>query len=244
MSRLLVGPDLLRPGLVELDGPQVHYLRNVLRVRGGDRVTLFDGAGSEADARVCAVDRARIQLEVGVPKRSATMPRLVVSLVVGLSKGDKLDLVVEKATELGVGAILPALSERTVVRLEGERAERRRQRWLRIAEAAASQSRRADIPRIAPVRSLREQMGAAEGAARLLFWEGARGGEGLSGIGRPSEPSVALAVGPEGGFTSDEVQAASDLGYLPLSLGPRVLRAETAAIAAVALVQYAWGDLG
>lgn len=244
MSRLLVDPELLRPGLVELDGPQAHYLRNVLRVRSGTMVTLFDGAGFEAEARVCVIGRARIQLEVGTPKRAETMPRLVVSLVVGLSKGDKLDLVVEKATELGVGAILPALSERAVVRLEGERAERRRQRWLRIAEAAAAQSRRAEIPRIAPVRSLREQLGAAEGASRLLFWEGARGGEGLSGIARPSALSVAVAVGPEGGFTATEVQAATELGYLPLSLGPRVLRAETAAIAAVALVQYAWGDLG
>jgi 16S rRNA (uracil1498-N3)-methyltransferase len=180
------------------------------------------------------------------PRRDAGRPGADVRLLVALAKGEKMDLVVQKTTELGVAAILPFEAERSVVRLDAERGEERARRWRRIAEEAARQCGRADVPEVAVPATLARALAAVprSHALHLLLAPGA-------GAARPAGPAVAAAplghaivVGPEGGLSPGEVAACLAAGARVTSLGPRTLRAETAAIVAVALAQARHGDLG
>jgi 16S rRNA (uracil1498-N3)-methyltransferase len=244
MRRLLVDPQALREGALVVTGSQAHYLRDVLRLAPGDAVSLFDGQGYEAWARVVAVDRDGVRLAASAPAPSRALPALHLALVVALAKGERMDWVVEKATELGVAAILPAAAERSVVALSGERARARVARWQRVAEAAARQSGRADVPEIRAPAPWGNQIAAAPGVKRICFHTEAAPGEGREALAGPAPRSAAVAIGPEGGLVPAEVAMAREAGYSILSLGPRALRAETAAIVAVALVQHVWGDVG
>jgi 16S rRNA (uracil1498-N3)-methyltransferase len=244
VARLLVTPEELGAGSVVARGSSAHYLRDVLRLRAGDPVVLFDGAGREALATIVEVRRDEVDLWTLDPRVATTASPLRLALVVALAKKDKIDLVIEKATELGVGTILPAVCARSVLELKGERALARLGRWRRVAEAAARQCGRADVPRVEAVRPWAEQLAAAPGHRRLCFYEGGPVGSGRAALSGPPPSSAAVAVGPEGGLTPGEVEGARGLGYEVLSLGPRMLRAETAAIVAATLIQHAWGDLG
>jgi 16S rRNA (uracil1498-N3)-methyltransferase len=230
------------------EGPKVlrdeahHHVARVLRVRVGDEITLFDGAGREAEARVTRIWPAEVLVQVG-PVRQASRPPIAVTLVVALLKGEKMDWVVQKATELGVARIAPVASAHAVVKLEGERREGRRARWEKIAAEAARQSGRADVPEIAEVRDVGVALALAPGW-RVLFHEAERGTSLRKVLPADRPAEVTVAVGPEGGFSADEVAAARAAGYAVCGLGPRILRAETAALAAVALIGYALGDLG
>ncbi len=229
----MVGPTLV------VEGPDHHYLARVLRLTAGDRVTLFDGGGAEVEAEVSAVGRRSLALRLGERRAAATgagEPRLV--LLQGLPKGDRFDLVVEKATEIGVACIVPVLAARSVVRPAA-----RAQRWRRVAAAAARQSGRADVPAIDEPASFADALAdLPAGSLRLLVWEGAR--DARLGEAIAKAPVVALAVGPEGGWTADEVAAASEAGLRPVGLGWRTLRSETAALAALAIVAHRLGALG
>jgi 16S rRNA (uracil1498-N3)-methyltransferase len=244
VARVLVPPEALLAGPVVVRGSSAHYLRDVLRLRAGDPVILFDGAGREAQATIAEVRRDEVTLRALEPRVSSGSSPLRLALVVALAKKDKIDWVVEKATELGVGTILPAACARSVLELSGERAVERLGRWRRVAEAAARQCGRAHLPRVEAVRPWAEQLSAASGVRRLCFYEGGPIGSGRLALSVPPPPSAAVAVGPEGGLTSREVEQAQELGYQVVSLGPRTLRAETAAVVAVTVVQHAWGDLG
>jgi 16S rRNA (uracil1498-N3)-methyltransferase len=232
----------LGKGIIDLADREAHYIRDVLRMRRGEAITVFDGTGQEASAQIVEVARDSVRLHVEAP-RTVLRSGLEVTLVVGLSKGDKIDLVIEKATELGVRSILPATTSRAVVQLGEEKARARVSRWQRVAEAAARQSGRADVPEVGPVRSLAEQLALARADAALFFYEGGTAGTARAALARPPPRTAAVAVGPEGGFAGEEVDLARTHGYEVVSLGPRILRSETAAIAAVTLVQHAWGDL-
>jgi 16S rRNA (uracil1498-N3)-methyltransferase len=238
MKRLFV--PRLAEGPLALTGEDHHYLAHVLRATAGDEVVLFDGRGGEARARVGAVTAEAIALAVGEVRR-APPPRLELTLLVALLKGEKMDLVVQKTTELGVARIVPVLAERSVVRLDPGRAGARIARWDKIATEAARQSGRADAPGIA----LPEEAGAAFARAagfRVLFHE--RSDVPLRRVLPEAPPAqAAIAIGPEGGFTEAEIQAATAAGFVVCGLGPRILRAETAAIAALAIIAFSVGDL-
>jgi 16S rRNA (uracil1498-N3)-methyltransferase len=213
---------------LERDGQ--HYLRTVLRLALGDELVVFDGAGRQARARLAA-DR----LELAGPVEVAPPP-LPVTLVVALLKGEKMDLVVQKATELGATRIVPAASARSVVRLEPAREASRVERWRRIAVEAARQCGRADAPEVTPPAPLDQALAGSAAAARVLLHE--RAAAPLRSILPARTASVAVAVGPEGGFSPEEVEAAARAGWVIASFGDRVLRAETAAIAALAVVGH------
>jgi 16S rRNA (uracil1498-N3)-methyltransferase len=243
MARLFVPAERWGAAEVLLEGDEHHYVCRVLRMGEGDALTLFDGAGNELLCRLGRPGTRSVAAAV-VGRRAAGERRLDVTLLVGLPKGDRMDLVVQKATELGVGRIAPVLCDRSVARPRGARAETRRERWLKIAREAARQCGRADAPVVDALGSFSSALSALSAEAlKLLFWEGARGA-GLRGL-LPLEPPprVEIAIGPEGGFTGAEVEAARAHGFLLASLGPRVLRAETASIVALSLVGYALGDL-
>jgi 16S rRNA (uracil1498-N3)-methyltransferase len=237
MMRLYV-PRLVPGGLL-VAGADHHYLAHVLRVRPGDEVVVFDGRGGSARARVDAVTADAVSLAVGDIERTPA-PRVDLALLVALLKGEKMDLVVQKATELGAARIVPLRAERSVVKLEPSRAGARIARWQKIANEAARQCGRADAPAIAAPAAPAEAFAAASGF-RVAFHE--RAVTPLRRVLPEAPPErVAIAIGPEGGFTDAEIDSAAAAGFAVCGLGPRVLRAETAAIAALAAVAFSVGD--
>ena len=245
--RLFVAAERLQPPEpVVLVGAEHHYLTRVLRLRVGDAVVLLDGQGRQCPAKVVKVDGERVALHCESATQATTSgPELV--LLCGLLKGDKQDFVIQKATELGAHAVVPVSCQRSVPQLEKERADKRQQRWTRIALAAAQQCRRPDVPQVAGLTPFAEAIAPAEAASTLslLLYEGLA--PPLHTLLPPERnletpqawAEVRLLIGPEGGFTDAEVAAAVAAGFAPISLGPRVLRAETAVVAALAVLQYA-----
>jgi len=245
VTRIFVEPEKLNQEMVTLAGEDHRYLTRVLRLEVGDLVTLFDGLATEADGRITRIGPRAVELVVERVRKADTPDRPALTLIQSLAKGEKLDLVVQKATELGVTRIMPVTSQRSIPQLEAMRAIGRRARWQKIAREAARQCGRADVPTIEVVTPLQTALASvSKDALRLFLWEGARG----TGLGpvlpttRP--PEVLIAIGPEGGFSPTEAEAAKVAGFLTCGLGPRVLRTETAALAVIAIVQFALGDLG
>lgn len=221
-----------------------HYVTRVLRLAPGDRLTLFDGQGGEADAEIVRVGPRASEARVLERRRLDKPAGPEITLVQALARGEKLDLVVQKATELGVHRIIPVTTERAVLTLDHVRSTSRRVRWQKIAREAARQCGRPDLPEVEPVTSLPVALAAApRDGLRLLFWEGARGSSlrQVVPVERPS--AVVLVVGPEGGFSEAEVARAREVGFAVVGLGPRILRTETAALVALAVIGYAVGDL-
>ncbi|HOG06525.1 MAG: 16S rRNA (uracil(1498)-N(3))-methyltransferase [Syntrophales bacterium] len=230
-----------------LDGNWRRYLRTVLRLREGDALVLFDGQGREGRAHMTGIDRDGVSVQVGVC-RVVPADALPLTLAQALPKGETMEAVIRKATELGVTAIRPFPSERSIPRLTAEKARQRVARWQTVAVEACRQSRRADIPRVEDIASFEDIVAAPEdGAVRLMLWEEERETglrnllRGLTDLkGRP----CTVVIGPEGGFTEAEVRLAKGHGFLIASLGRRVLKVETAAVAALAIVQYERETLG
>jgi 16S rRNA (uracil1498-N3)-methyltransferase len=220
----------------------------VRRVQPGDTLTLFDGGGSDWPATVLAVTRSGVRVTVGLPQPVARELPLAVTVAAVMPANERMDLLVEKATELGVARIQPLHAERSVLRLQGERAERKRVHWQAVAQAACEQCGRAVVPQVAPVAGLLDWLQAlppsasasttGPAAARWLLSlaPGAQPPHRLLPPGAPltSLASLCTLSGPEGGLTADEEAAARAAGFVPLDLGPRVLRAETAPLAVLA----------
>jgi 16S rRNA (uracil1498-N3)-methyltransferase len=240
MHRFRAPTEELRSGRVRLRGAEVRHLRDVLRLGPGARVELFDGEGGSFLAELSSIGRSAAELSVLGAIERQTESALSLTLAVAIAKGPKLDWVVEKATELGASRFLPFTSERTVPERR-DFAERVR-RWRRIASAAVAQCGRAVCPEVRDLTSFADVLAVgAECDRRLLFWE-----EGGSPLARASDRgvrSVFIVTGPEGGFAPEEAARAEAAGFTLAALGPRILRAETAAVAAVALAQFLWGDL-
>lgn len=244
-ARLFVEPARLAEDLVVVTNEDHRYLTRVLRLTVGDAVILFDGVAVEAKGRVVRVGPRALEVKVEQRRPAAPSVRPEVTLLQALAKGEKLDFVVQKATELGVAHIIPVTSARSVPRLEAMRAFGRRSRWQKIAREAARQCGRVDVPAIEPVTPLETALGAApKEAFKVMLWEGERRAGLREMVPAKPPPSVVLAVGPEGGFISKEVEAARASGFVTVGLGPRILRTETAAMAALAILGYALGDLG
>jgi 16S rRNA (uracil1498-N3)-methyltransferase len=245
MLRLLVEPAELVPGDRTVRGDDYHYLFHVRRMRPGDRLVLFDGEGCEAEAEVKGVGARSASLDVGtrvaVPTaRSGTSLTVILSLV----KGERMDHCLTKLVELGVGRIVPLLSERSVVRLDGERAERRRDRYRAQVRAAVQQSRATQVPVVDPICSLDQALArTAQAELKLVFWEGATPVPLRSVLPERRPAEVAMLVGPEGGLSAAEVETARAAGFTAVGLGPRILRADTAAVAGAAILAYALGDI-
>ncbi|QSQ20110.1 16S rRNA (uracil(1498)-N(3))-methyltransferase [Pyxidicoccus parkwayensis] len=244
MVRLFVPLPEPAPAEVELTGERRHYLLHVLRLEAGDALEVFDGRGRAFEARVASVDTEGVRVTLGTAR--VAPPRRAVSVLQGLPKGDKLELVLQKGTELGAAAFLPVATARSVVKLEPKRAEERTSRWTKIVEEASRQCRRDDVPRVETPRPLLEAARAlAPGTVVLVLDEEESAvplGEAFRAAG-PGTP-VALVIGPEGGLARDEVEALGKLGARNVTLGKRILRTETAALAALAVMMHVDGELG
>ncbi|MCA0243135.1 MAG: 16S rRNA (uracil(1498)-N(3))-methyltransferase [Proteobacteria bacterium] len=220
-------------------GPARHV--QVRRLQPGDELRLFDGRGGEWQAEVLAMGRQQVRLRIGAHEAIERELPQAVTLAVGMPANERMDWLVEKATELGAAAIQPLLCERSVLRLEGERAERKREHWQAQAVAAAEQSGRTRVPNIARPLRLPEwlPMLTTESVRRWLL--SPAGAQPLPAAATPAAPTLLLS-GPEGGLSPAEEAAALAAGFQPVQLGPRVLRAETAPLAALAVL--AWQSAG
>jgi 16S rRNA (uracil1498-N3)-methyltransferase len=241
MHRFRAPRDELRTGRVRFRGGELRHLRDALRLGAGARVALFDGEGGTFLAEVVSIGRSSAELDVLGSIERRVESALSLALAVAITKGAKLDWVVEKATELGASRILPFTSERTIPERPdfGERVRR----WRRIAGAAVAQCGRAVCPEVCDVTSLATVLrDGHEHDRRVLFWE--EGGLPLTGAPDGGVRSVLVVTGPEGGFDPEEVVRAEAAGFTLAALGPRILRADTAAVTAVTLAQFLWGDMG
>lgn len=227
---------------MELDADQTRYLSRVLRLRVGDDLLVFDGEGNEYAATISGIGKSSATLSIEKKTIPETETRLRVHLVQGISRGDRMDFVVQKATELGVKRITPVLTEYGVVKLDAVRAKKRRDHWQKIAASACEQSGRVRLPLIDTPVPLKNWFGNKPERvdAELILKPGAS--TPLAQIAAPAT-KVCVLIGSEGGFSNIEFEDADAAGFRPVSLGPRVLRTETAAIATLAILQSLWGDL-
>ena len=235
----------LRPGTkVELDKDQSHYVVRVLRLRPGDPLQLFDGDGGRHAAVLAQADARRTVLEVGDAEPGVPESPLRVTLAQCISAGEKMDWTVEKAVELGVGAIAPLQAARSVVRLDADRARRRAEHWQRLLVAACMQCGRDRLPLLHPVESLEAWLSRPRADAhRIVLAPGAPSSIGDLPFPDLEAGGLQLLVGPEGGLAPEELERALAAGFTPVSMGPRVLRTETAGLAALAVLQARFGDL-
>ena len=239
MVRLYVSPEKLQGSRATIDEAAHRHLIKVLRLAPGAAIQVFDGAGTVIEARIESVGKSSVEITLG-ERFQVPAPACAITLLQSLPRGERMDFIVQKTTELGVTRIVPVLSEYGMVKPPSSR----RQRWQTIADEAARQCGRADVPDIADCLALGPAVAQFAGneGARFVLWEGERTRSFRAAIAAgPCE--VALLVGPEGGFAHAEVGDATEAGFMPVSLGARILRAETAAIVAVALAQAAAGGL-
>ena len=240
-------PDLVAgdAGAV-LPAQEAHHLTRVLRLGEGDEIAVFDGRGAEYRARVTAAARDGVQVTLIEPIAPAPEPRVALTLVQAILKGDKMDAVVRDATMMGAVALEPIVTTHGVVRLASVAGGKSAERWRRVAVSSAKQCRRAVVPAIEEPRAFGEALAAARDGLRLLLVEpSADAGEGQSmrSLTGRADRSVALFVGPEGGWTAEEVDGAVASGCVPVTLGRITLRADAVPLAALAVVRFALGDL-
>jgi len=242
LTRLFVPFPLAGQDQVELDERSRQHAVQVLRLRAGDPLLLFDGQGGEYRAELTAAGRkaARARLLEFVD-RDLESP-LAITLCQGIARGERMDWVLQKATELGVARVTPVICERTQVRLDAERRERRMRHWRGILIHAAEQSGRTRVPELCPPVSLPELVGEPTQELSLIL--DPRAADRLAGLNAPEPARVRVLIGPEGGLSEAERATALAAGYRGIVLGPRILRTETAAVAALTALQLIWGDLG
>ena len=238
ISRFHFPGRLPAAGTLELPDALAHHAVRVLRLRDGDRIVLFDGEGGEAEATLQVRGKAawaQVEARREVDRESP----LQIVLVQALASSDKMDWVVQKAVELGASAIQPVQAERSVLRLVGERADKRQAHWQQVAVAACEQCGRNRIPEVRPLQPLTHWLADHRDALTYVLAPG-----GAASFGDESAPqgAVHVLVGPEGGWSDAEMAAFDAAGCRRVRLGPRVLRTETAGLAAIAALQARWGD--
>lgn len=241
MTRIYFPDPIPDHGACQLPAAKAHHVVHVLRLTPGAPVILFDGNGQAYDAEITKCVRGEVSVQVRDRRDDDRETPLQAMLVQAVSSGERMDYTIQKAVELGVAAVQPVLAERCVVRLSGERAAKRTAHWQGVVAAACEQCGRNRVPRVGQLLPLRDwlEQPAEESALRLLLAPGAA--TGLHQLSRPAGMVTVLA-GPEGGFTATETGDAERAGFIPLRLGPRVLRTETAAVALLAALQALWGD--
>ena len=239
-SRIYTPRTLTSQDIVEVGGSAGHYLTRVLRLSVGDIVTLFNGDGLDHTAEICGITRQNVMLKLKAVETIGSESRLKITLVQAISRGERMDYCVQKATELGVSAIQPVMSRRVEVRLDNERQAKRVAHWQGVVISACEQNGRAVVPVVKMPLSLEQWIDSSDGTPRLVLDPDAT--QKLSALEFSGE-AVSILVGPEGGFTDQEIALVIAKGAMAVSLGPRVLRTETAGPVAIALLQVAAGYL-
>ena len=246
LRRFLVEDLEIEDDFCVIKGREAHHMSRVLRMGRGDALVLLDGKGGRFLAEIQSVSREAVKVRIQKSLDHEPPPALEITLCQAVIKSGPMDYLIQKTSELGVTRISPFFSSRSVVHLKADRHQKKRNRWREIAHSAAKQCNR-DIPaEIGPPESFDRQLALFSKAPglRVILWEKETSRD-LKDLLQNHEPSMSFTgmVGPEGGFTPEEVSAAQHAGFIPVSMGSRILRAETAALVLVAIVQYEWGDL-
>ncbi len=250
LTRVYVDTALIPGSLVELPPDTASHLARVLRARSGDELILFNGDGREFNGAIESVRGSRVSASVGESRPVDRESPLAITLVQCVPRGDRMDFIVQKATELGVARIVPVLSQRSVVRLDKAQAESKAIHWRAVAVSACEQCGRNRLPTIEVAQPLLNYLGASSPGTgpRLVFEPESTGHARTAAPGAAERAEAAtvdaeIAIGPEGGFASDELEAFRVAGFSQVGLGPRILRTETAAIAAAVWLQARFGDM-
>jgi 16S rRNA (uracil1498-N3)-methyltransferase len=245
MSRFYVPAPRIEKGMIRVEGNEVRHIRRVLRLKAGDEIIIFNGLGKEYEGMIVEEAPSSVVIKIQnvfSPQRDSS---LEVTLAQSLLKGEKMDYLIQKATELGVKEIIPFFSSRSVPLLEKSGKLRRHHRWGRIAIEASKQCGRGVIPKIEPLQDYFEMLQiASPDFFRIILWE--REGIKLKEVLERSKEKTKIfsIIGPEGGFSQEEVEEAKRAGFIPVILGKRILRAETASLCLLSILQYERGDIG
>lgn len=248
--RFFLPKPLAANSTVELTDDAAHHAANVLRMKQGDALSVFNGEGGECDAVIASVSKKAVTVQLSAFHAIDRESPLRTHLAIGISKGERFEHVLQKATELGVSEITPLVSERTEVRLSSERQDKVLQRWQKIIINACEQSYRNRLPKLNSPIEFSSLLGQEQSERKLILHPGlvipAQAGiqhDASMLLNQNNKPkSVCLLVGPEGGFSDGEVALATRHHFTPLALGPRILRTETAPLAALSVLQFVWGD--
>lgn len=253
MQRYFIPPEQFQEGIVIITGEDARHIGKVMRGRPGDKVIVSDGLAREALAEIEHIEQDRVTAAVIEMLEMTSEPRVKVTIAQSLPKGDKMETVIQKCTEIGAHAFVPFLSARTVVQYDAKKEGKRLDRWRKIAKEAAEQSHRNRIPDIAAPLSWKELLASFAGYDLVCYCYEKEHGRQLRDVIAPfmeqssqqgEHPRILLVVGPEGGFTEEESMAAENAGARSTGLGPRILRAETAGMAALACILYESGEMG
>lgn len=241
LTRIFCDSPMLTGRTLDLPAAAAHHVARVLRLREGAALSVFDGAGSEFRAEIVRVAADAVTVLLGAQLPPVGESPLAVTLIQGISRGERMDWTLQKATELGVHAIAPVLTARSVVRLDAKQAEKKRVHWHGIVIGACEQCGRSRIPNVATPITLRDHLSNVrnDGLRLVLNPEAPVSLASLASL--PAK--VELLIGAEGGLEDEELAAAATAGFMPARLGPRVLRTETAAVVALSVLQALWGDL-
>jgi 16S rRNA (uracil1498-N3)-methyltransferase len=245
MARFYVPQPKIERGMLRVEGDEVRHIRKALRLKAGDEVVVFDGAAREYEGTIVKEGSSSVVIMVQNVVSSKSESPLGIALSQSLLKGEKMDYLIQKATELGVNRIIPFFSSRTIPLLEESRRLKRHDRWKRIAVEASKQCGRGVVPKIDPLQDFFEMVQTAtQDSLRLILWEkeGVRLKEILKGL--KEKKKIFFVIGPEGGFTQEEVEHARKEGFIPVNLGRRILRSETSSLCLLSILQYECGDIG
>ncbi len=226
---------------VTVEGADARHIAGSLRMTPGETLTLCDGKGTDFGCTITNLEREAVTLRVDTATPTTAEPTLAVTLYMGLPKGDKMELIIQKAVELGVTAVVPVAMSRCVVKLDGKDAAKKQARWQKIAHEAAGQSGRGILPAVETPISWKQALARFEKENTLLCYEG--GGQPIGQLVSPADTAISLVVGPEGGFDPAEVEAVISRGGRIATLGPRILRCETAPLAALAVLMERSGNM-
>lgn len=241
MYHFFVKEDQISGPVITITGPDVNHIRNVLRMRPGEQVLIGDGVSRDYLCRLRELGGDKVTAEIISQRQEGTELPSKLYLFQGLPKGDKMEWIIQKAVELGAYRIVPVETRRTVVKLDAGKAQSRVRRWNAVAESAAKQSGRILVPQVAEIVPWRDALKQGQTLdLNLIPYENARGMAFTQNAVEQVKPgmSVGIFIGPEGGFEEEEVREAQDAGFLPISLGTRILRTETAGMAMLSILMY------
>jgi 16S rRNA (uracil1498-N3)-methyltransferase len=237
-------PQILN-GVLKIEGSEVKHIRKVLRLKAGDEILVFNGLGKEYEGTIAEEEPSSVVIKINNIFLSRRDSPLQITLAQSLLKGEKMDYLIQKATELGAQEVIPFFSSRSVPVLEKSRRMERYHRWERIAIEASKQCGRGVVPKIGPLQDYSGMLQiASPDSLRLILWE--REGIKLKEELEKSKgkKNIFFVIGPEGGFSPQEVREAEEVGFIPVTLGRRILRAETASLCLLSILQYERGDIG
>lgn len=246
MARFFVEPRQITGQMAAITGPDVKHISKVLRMNVGESITLLDGTGLVYHGEITEIKKEEVVCRILGREKSTFEPTIKVTLVQGIPKGDKMETIIQKCTELGVDQVIPLAAERSVVKLDGRKAAERQERWQRVAAEAAKQCRRSGIPRVQRLCQWEELLSRIPpGALVLMPWEDEKKQSLRQVLEQAAHPGeVYILIGPEGGFGDREVALAVERCFSLVTLGPRILRTETAGPSVLTMVLYHYGELG